>query len=70
MSNLTPSPSPKERGEKKKLPFYAQQILGSWAVYERCNGYVKLIVYCKDEKEARDTAYRWNGEAFKNKKTV
>lgn len=54
-----------------KPPYYASKgALCSWAVYERCSGYVKLIVYCKDEKEARDTAYRWNGDYFKSKKTV
>lgn len=51
-----------------KLPYYAEKAaLGTWAVFERHGNYVKLIIYCSSEKQARDTAYKWNGEFFKQK---
>jgi hypothetical protein len=56
---------------KNKLPYYAGKCaLGIWGVYQRFDTYVKLIVNSRSEQEAKDTAYKWNGEYFKKQKEL
>ena len=64
--HLTPRPL-QRRG--CQLPYYAGSgAFGVWNVYRRFNGFVKHVVSCQSEREARDTAYKWNGKWMKEQK--